>query len=101
MLCNSLQIGNAFQKNGIPYAKYRRCALIFSLQSTNPNLEKSIENLEPAYRRYFENKATDQMHSVKMLGWVTKRISAEGKTLLDIGCGSGKFVKFLRLWNRG
>lgn len=95
-VCGSSKIRIAFTKNATDYARCESCNFLFSLQPGNPNFENTIENFEPSYREYFEDKITDQKHAAKMLSWISTYVSMQGKRVLDVGCGSGKFVNFLR-----
>ncbi len=62
----------------------------------NPNLSNTIENYEPAYLDYFNEKPHDEKNHDALLRLIKKQKPLEGSRILDIGCGSGKFVKCLR-----
>jgi 2-polyprenyl-3-methyl-5-hydroxy-6-metoxy-1,4-benzoquinol methylase len=96
LVCDSSLVEVAFEKHSIPYARCTNCGLLYSLAETNPNLENTLENFEPTYLEYFQDKATDQRHAAKMLEWIGQHTPIAERSLLDVGCGAGKFVRFLR-----
>jgi len=96
LVCGSSKVRIAFTKNAIDYARCESCDFLFSLQQSNPNFENTMENFEPTYREYFEDKIADQKHATNMLSWISTHASIRDKRVLDVGCGSGKFVNFLR-----
>jgi 2-polyprenyl-3-methyl-5-hydroxy-6-metoxy-1,4-benzoquinol methylase len=82
-------------KSHIPYYSCRECLFVFSSTDSNANLENKIADFETSYLQYFDEKNSDQKNHSKMLAWINKTSGVGNRTLLDIGCGSGKFVNFL------
>jgi len=85
-----------FEKDGIPHLKCRHCGFIRSHPQHNPNLTNVIAQFEPAYLEYLR----PQPHDAKNFEWLISKIKKHkdlaGCRILDAGCGSGKFVRYLR-----
>jgi 2-polyprenyl-3-methyl-5-hydroxy-6-metoxy-1,4-benzoquinol methylase len=85
-----------FIKQEVPFYKCGNCSFIFSRPEMNPNLSNTIENYEPAYLDYFNEKPLDEKNHNSLLRLIKKQKPLKGSQILDVGCGSGKFVKYLR-----
>ena len=94
-LCNDASISFLFDKQGVSYFQCSSCKFIFS-DSGNPNLTNRLKDFEPAYIDYLKEKSIDNNNHLFILNKLSKQQDLTGKTFLDIGCGSGKFVKFLQ-----
>jgi len=95
-VCSSENVKRRFDKKGLTYYTCKNCGLIFLINTANPNFENLLPDFEPAYLSYFsENPANTRNHR-QLLRWMQKYVQGNEKKLLDIGCGSGSFVRFLR-----
>lgn len=96
-VCFTHKTREVFHKNFIHYYRCRLCNFLFSGQTQNPNLEnRTIGHYEPAYISYLEEAAGDNPNFRKMVESIEKFKSLKHARVLDIGAGSGKFVRFLR-----
>jgi 2-polyprenyl-3-methyl-5-hydroxy-6-metoxy-1,4-benzoquinol methylase len=95
-LCDSSDIKSLFKKDGIPYYRCRNCDFLFSRPQSNANLENLIEDYNPAYIDYLEKSVVDDRNFDSFLKWMKQFSSFEGVSVLDVGTGSGKLVRFLR-----
>ncbi|MGP8215781.1 MAG: class I SAM-dependent methyltransferase [Bacteroidia bacterium] len=96
ILCNSVNIQKKFVKDGIAYYHCNSCGFLFSKPSINVNFQENIGDFDDAYIKYFDTNVTDRKNFDSLLKWIYKEIDLSGKSILDIGCGSGKFVNYLR-----
>lgn len=94
-LCSSNKIKLLFKKQDIPFYGCIHCGFVFAKPAVNPNLQNTIDDFEPAYLNYFSEQPHDQKNHDAIIKKLLKYSSLKGK-VLDIGCGSGKFVKHLR-----
>jgi 2-polyprenyl-3-methyl-5-hydroxy-6-metoxy-1,4-benzoquinol methylase len=69
---------------------------VFSKPSVNANLANEFDDYEPAYIRYLEESVEDERNHAALLRWVEQFSPVTGQRALDVGCGSGKLVRFLR-----
>jgi 2-polyprenyl-3-methyl-5-hydroxy-6-metoxy-1,4-benzoquinol methylase len=95
-LCDGLDVKLLFRKLEIPYSRCQTCQFVFSRPERNPNLANSLDDYEASYVQYLEDGPEDERNFEALLEWMTRSGQIEGKRLLDVGCGSGKFVRFLR-----
>jgi len=83
----------AFEKDAIDYFDCSACGFRFSFQPTNPNLSQQLAQFESAYLQYLSDDPADEPNFAKLL----RSIAAPPRARwLDVGCGSGKFVRYLR-----
>jgi 2-polyprenyl-3-methyl-5-hydroxy-6-metoxy-1,4-benzoquinol methylase len=94
-LCSGKNVVHLFVKQDIPYYKCRDCSFIFSRAENNPNLTNAIEDYEPAYMDYFSEKPHDKRNHEWIIKILAKHKALRASRILDIGCGSGKFVQYL------
>lgn len=85
-----------FKKGEALYYRCRNCAFVSSKQEKNPNLTSRMTDYEAAYLEYLADSPGDQERFTLLLNWLTGFGSMEGKRILDVGAGSGKFVRFLQ-----
>ena len=95
-LCCTDRLQQIFKKQGIPYYRCLACDFVFSKPSVNANLTNELDEYEPAYLQYLAESAEDERNHTAFLHWVERFCSLHGQRVLDVGCGSGKFVRFLR-----
>ncbi len=81
-----------FTKGQVPYFHCRPCSFRFATPEGNPNFRENLSEYEPAYRQYLEEGPADRRNFRDLLG----RIETPRSPWLDIGCGSGKFVRYLK-----
>lgn len=93
-LCHSSQIDKIFEKETIPYFKCTSCNFIFSKPLRNANFENKLEDFETSSIQYFQMNFREDF--IALYQWVRKFRTLENARLLDIGCGSGKWVRNLR-----
>ena len=98
-LCCTDQIQQSFEKQGVPYYRCLACDFVFSKPSRNANLTNEIDDYEAAYSKYLAESEEDEWNHAALLRWAERFCSLNGQRVLDIGCGSGKFVRFLRRTN--
>ncbi|MBI1745371.1 MAG: class I SAM-dependent methyltransferase [Acidobacteria bacterium] len=91
-----MDTSSLFVKDTIRYYKCRHCTFRFSRPEVNLNDQTDIESYEEAYINYLEANPSDRHNFNSLLAWISRQVNLSGKKLLDIGCGSGKFVNFLR-----
>jgi 2-polyprenyl-3-methyl-5-hydroxy-6-metoxy-1,4-benzoquinol methylase len=95
-LCKGSKMESLFIKQEVPYFRCQTCQFVFSVPEENPNLANIIEDYEPSYIQYLEESPEDKRNYEALLEWMKTTSHLDGKRLLDVGCGSGKFVRFLR-----
>ncbi len=95
-ICESEDIGFKFTKDKIPYYLCNACNFLYSKPIRNENFHESIANYEDVYIKYFNNNVTDKLNYEVVFNWLQQKINLLEKRILDIGCGSGKFVNYLK-----
>lgn len=94
-LCNSEKTILLFIKQQSPH--YRcECGFVFATPPSNANLQNELKDFEPAYLNYLGDQLHDKKNHEALLKKLSKYKALDGCTILDIGCGSGKLVKYLR-----
>jgi len=83
----------AFRKDAVDYFGCSGCGFRFSRQPTNPNLSQRLDEFESAYVQYLGDDPADEPNFAALLRSLSVPAPA---TWLDVGCGSGKFVRYLR-----
>lgn len=94
-LCSGNKTKRRFSKQDSTIFKCKICSFIFSTQIGNPNFNKTLSEFEESYQQYFDEKETDEKNFQILLKWINHYTDFISPSLLDIGCGSGKFVNFL------
>jgi len=90
-----------FQKQSIPFYQCSSCKLFFSRPSTNPNWKQDLNQFEDAYLQYFDDGAVDDVNFRDQWEWLSSHQTIETGKILDIGCGSGKWVRYLNRIGQG
>ncbi len=85
-----------FDKLAIPYFRCGACDFVFSRPATNANFANDLTDYEPAYLQYFADSIEDEWNHAAVVRWVERTRPLAGRRVLDIGSGSGKFVRYLR-----
>ena len=94
-LCGSGHARTIFVKRGLPRFLCRECGLIYTRPESNPNL-KPLAEFDDAYLQWFAPHAADAANYRARARWLGKFARLSGARLLDVGCGSGKWVRHLR-----
>lgn len=95
-LCDSPDTRLLFRKAGIPYAACRACGFRFSKPPTNTNFPPTLAEYESAYLQYLAGDPADGRNFAALRRSLARHIGLHGARLLDVGCGSGKWVRHLR-----
>jgi 2-polyprenyl-3-methyl-5-hydroxy-6-metoxy-1,4-benzoquinol methylase len=101
-LCGTADTARLFDKAGIQYWRCRACALRFGLSPTNANFRTSIDDYERPYRQYLADGPGDRANVEDTVGWIESHVDLREPSvrLLDVGAGSGKFIRSLRALRR-
>ena len=92
-LCGGKDAALAFEKDAVEYLDCPACGFRFARQPTNPNLAQELAEYESAYLQYLGDDAADEANFSALLRSLSLSPPA---SWLDVGCGSGKFVRYLR-----
>jgi len=84
-----------FRKRGEPFYTCLDCSFQFQIPAVNANLAAVHDEFEPAYVQYLEDSPEDELNFGELFGRLNLKAAQHVRTL-DVGCGSGKFVRFLR-----
>lgn len=97
-LCGSGRVVAAFEKAGQHYHRCQACTLLFAPERTNANFHESIDDYEPAYLQYLDEGPADAINLDDGVAWIEGFVSLRNPELrlIDIGAGSGKFMRRLR-----
>jgi SAM-dependent methyltransferase len=95
-LCGSERTAVLFTKQDTDYWGCSACRFRFATPPINPNLANTLDGYEKAYLQYLEADASDAANFASLYQWMKRFGPLDGKRLLDVGAGSGKFVRFLR-----
>ena len=94
VLCNAL-LESAAAARAVPRADIdlvacRRCALLW-----NPLFDPAALHYGPAYGNPLDCSPTFRAHQDRLVALLRARRALEGKTILEIGCGTGGFLRAL------
>jgi len=95
-VCGGSRTIRLFVKGGVPYWRCRACQFRFATPPTNPNLSNDLADFEPSYLQYLDADPTDEVNFADTRRWIEQFTPLAGKTVLDIGAGGGKWVRWLR-----
>jgi 2-polyprenyl-3-methyl-5-hydroxy-6-metoxy-1,4-benzoquinol methylase len=95
-LCRSTLTARLFVKQQVDYWRCAECRFRFATPDPDPNLANAIDDYEDAYLQYLAPDRGDDANFRALYRWMARVAALEGKTLLDVGAGSGKLVRFLR-----
>ena len=85
-----------FRKQEADHRQCGSCGFRFARGERNPNLDVPLTSFEPAYVRYLAADDADAVNFEECWQWMSAFGAGEGSRILDVGAGSGKFVRFLR-----
>jgi SAM-dependent methyltransferase len=94
-LCGSTDLAPGPSRASVAYLDCERCGLRFARRGANPNLENELEDFEDAYIEYLSDDPADARNIAALRGWIERYRPLAGASLLDVGAGSGKFVRHL------
>ena len=95
-LCRSGRARTLFVKRGLPRFLCEECGLIYTRPPDgNPNL-KPLDEFDDAYVQWFGPRAEDAANLKARAKWLGGFVQIPGARILDVGCGSGKWVRHLR-----
>jgi SAM-dependent methyltransferase len=83
-------------KDQLSYRRCDSCDAFFTETPGNPNLETALEEYETAYLQYLARDAADDRNHAELLTSLRRWGIPLVGPILDVGCGSGKFVRYLR-----
>jgi len=96
-VCASRDTADAFVSDGLAYRHCADCGLRFSAGNTNANFQTQIDKYPSAYVQYLSPDAADDRNHEALLASIRQFGGAlRDGSVLDVGCGSGKLVRFLR-----
>jgi 2-polyprenyl-3-methyl-5-hydroxy-6-metoxy-1,4-benzoquinol methylase len=95
-LCGLGCAARLFTKQQTDYWECPTCSFRFSTPDRNPNLANILDEYEEAYLQYLSPDRSDEANFASVYRWMSRLAPLEGKPLLDVGAGSGKFVRYLR-----
>jgi 2-polyprenyl-3-methyl-5-hydroxy-6-metoxy-1,4-benzoquinol methylase len=87
-----------FHKAGQDFFECSACAFQFGRSETNANFAQSFGDYEPAYQQYLDSSSVDVANHEALIEWIESSATLvdPGVALLDVGAGSGKFLRFVR-----
>ncbi len=94
-LCESCRTRLMFRKGGAPFYQCLDCSFKFQVTDTNANLTTPWNEFERAYVQYLESSPEDEL-TFAHLSRISNVDLTAPQRILDVGCGSGKFVHYLR-----
>ncbi len=85
-----------FRKQDAEYRRCDSCGFLFARGPSNPNLETPLAGFESAYLHYLRPDPSDLPNLDRCWRWMVGFGVTGSSRLLDVGAGSGKFVRYLR-----
>jgi len=85
-----------FVKRETPYYGCPNCSFRFARPKSNPNFENRLQDFDAAYLQYLRPEPADAKNFGALCRWMERFGQLAGNSLLDVGCGSGKLVRYLR-----
>ncbi len=95
-VCGSDDTSVRFVKQAVDYSDCRACGFRFSSPNVNPNLANTLDDYEAAYLQYLAPEPADDANFSGLRAWIEQRSPLGGAKVLDVGAGSGKWVRHLR-----
>ncbi len=96
-LCDAPDGEFKFEKDGAPIYACPECTFRFARPERNANLGNAFDEFESSYIQYFDEAPRDTVNFERLTAWMAQFGALDaGATVLDVGAGSGKFVRYLR-----
>lgn len=95
-LCKASEVRGLFLKDTASFMRCLGCGFEFAKVASNANLQNSLEDYDEVYKQYLEDNVADEKNFQFLLKWIGKYVDITKVKVLDVGCGSGKFVRYLR-----
>jgi len=95
-LCQYNRTLKLFEKQGASFFRCQACDFLFARSEVNPNLANDLSDYEETYLDYLGDSPEDEANHSAFLRWVESYRLINDDEVLDVGSGSGKFVRFLR-----
>lgn len=95
-LCGVARSRHLFVKGGTSFWRCGACGFRFATPEVNPNNHTSLQQFEESYIQYLAEQPEDYRNQTRLYSWMCEWCPLDGNSLLDVGCGSGNFVRFLR-----
>src|SRR6202166_1082233 len=93
-LCGCERPTRLFVKEEVPYYSCPGCEFCYAKPVGNPNFPEDLEGFESAYLQYLDADSADEKNHAYLCSWMARYGNLKGRTLLDVGCGSGKLVRY-------
>jgi 2-polyprenyl-3-methyl-5-hydroxy-6-metoxy-1,4-benzoquinol methylase len=95
-VCQSRNPSELFKKRGVDYWRCDACGFRFSTPAANANLANELSDFESAYLSYLGPDPADDRNFANLVRWMSRFSPLESRSVLDVGCGGGKLVRYLR-----
>lgn len=88
---------HTFSKDSLAYSRCAACGFIFARPAHNANFQQALDEFEKAYLDYFQKPAAVDLANFEALQrWICRHVPKMEGPILDLGCGGGSFVRYLR-----
>ena len=89
-ICDSMSTAFLFSSDSDIF-ECGQCSHVFSRLTSNKNMEEyAPEYYQEVHANWFRNP------NIRLFEWVSKNLSKSCASVLDVGCGKGAFLRFLR-----
>ena len=97
MICGARTVP-LYSKAHHQFFKCRACGFVAGRSTSNANLAQAFDEYEPAYRQYLAATPADAANHAALLAWIERfvRVDDPAISVLDVGAGSGKFLRYIR-----
>ena len=87
-----------FAKDHHQVFKCRACGFVAGRSRSNANLAQSFDEYEPAYRQYLAATPADAVNHTALVAWIEQFVKLDDPavSVLDVGAGSGKFLRYVQ-----
>jgi SAM-dependent methyltransferase len=97
VICGAKTV-SLFSKAHHQFFKCRACGFVVGRSPSNANLAQAFVDYEAAYRQYLAATPADAANHAALLQWIEGfvRLDDPAISVLDVGAGSGKFLRYIR-----